>query len=403
MKIENLSGNKLDVVVGLFVGFYITSLPFQYNIELGFTSRSVSFLFSIILIPLLIKYAIDARLFLTKTIAPYFGFMCIVVYSALAFELSQRLEVYAFNILVSFLISMYLLRKSFLNFGYLYVLFFLISCVISIFFGDYYIGADGRYVFSNQNPNNFAFCLLVALSIMLTFFMSEHPVFSHPIKRFLIIAIGLFLIYLVVLTGTRFVIYGTIMVLLTCMFWFSKNQGFTSIANFTCVFLLSVLIGAILLNGPVIERVTDFDELETFLSVETGITVIVPDDSSLGLGGRVSSWKLVYDLSTADVFFNGIGYEQFRRHADVYGIPDPHNIIFDSWIIAGFLGFIFSIFLVTVIVWNIFNGFWFSSDLPLFIFPMVLLLALMFLNIFYLKEFWLLFAVFVSRLFKSSN
>ena len=132
----------------------------------------------------------------------------------------------------------------------------------------------------------------------------------------------------------------------------------------------------------------------------TYFTVDIQDDSLMNLGGRLSSWKVAYDLLKENMFL-GIGSDNFQRIATfLKHAQSPHNLFIHVCILSGITGLFL---LLTPFMLALFRlkkyGVWSLNSNMMFVilcFGPIVGLAAMTLNVYTIKDWWLFLALIIG-------
>ena len=132
----------------------------------------------------------------------------------------------------------------------------------------------------------------------------------------------------------------------------------------------------------------------------TYFTVDIQDDSLMNLGGRLSSWKVAYDLLKENMFL-GIGSDNFQRIATfLKHAQSPHNLFIHVCILSGITGLFL---LLTPFMLALFKlkkyGVWSLNSNMMFVilcFGPIVGLAAMTLNVYTIKDWWLFLALIIG-------
>jgi hypothetical protein len=132
----------------------------------------------------------------------------------------------------------------------------------------------------------------------------------------------------------------------------------------------------------------------------TYFTVDIQDDSLMNLGGRLSSWKVAYDLLKENMFL-GIGSDNFQRIATfLKHAQSPHNLFIHVCILSGITGLFL---LLTPFMLALFKlkkyGIWSLNSNMMFVilcFGPIVGLAAMTLNVYTIKDWWLFLALIIG-------
>ena len=132
----------------------------------------------------------------------------------------------------------------------------------------------------------------------------------------------------------------------------------------------------------------------------TYFTIDIQDDSLMNLGGRLSSWKVAYDLLKENIFF-GIGSDNFQRIATfLTHAQSPHNLFISVCILSGITGLFL---LLTPFILALFKlkkfGVWSLNSNMMFVilcFGPIVGLAAMTLNVYTIKDWWLFLALIIG-------
>ena len=132
----------------------------------------------------------------------------------------------------------------------------------------------------------------------------------------------------------------------------------------------------------------------------TYFTVDIQDDSLMNLGGRLSSWKVAYELLKENIFF-GIGSDNFQIIATfLTHAQSPHNLFIHVCILSGITGLFL---LLTPFMLALFKlkkfGVWSLNSNMMFVilcFGPIVGLAAMTLNVYTIKDWWLFLAFIIG-------
>jgi len=132
----------------------------------------------------------------------------------------------------------------------------------------------------------------------------------------------------------------------------------------------------------------------------TYFTVDIQDDSWMNLGGRLSSWKVAYELLKENIFF-GIGSDNFQIIATfLTHAQSPHNLFIHVCILSGITGLFL---LLTPFMLALFKlkkfGVWSLNSNMMFVilcFGPIVGLAAMTLNVYTIKDWWLFLAFIIG-------
>jgi len=132
----------------------------------------------------------------------------------------------------------------------------------------------------------------------------------------------------------------------------------------------------------------------------TYFTVDIQDDSLMNLGGRLSSWKVAYELLKENIFF-GIGSDNFQIIATfLTHAQSPHNLFVHVCILSGITGLFL---LLTPFMLALFKlkkfGVWSLNSNMMFVilcFGPIVGLAAMTLNVYTIKDWWLFLAFIIG-------
>ncbi len=132
----------------------------------------------------------------------------------------------------------------------------------------------------------------------------------------------------------------------------------------------------------------------------TYFNVDMQNDSLMNLGGRLSSWKLAYDLLEENIFF-GIGSDNYERIATfLTNANSPHNLFIHVYILSGIIGLLV---LLTPFILALFKlkkfGVWSLNSNMMYVilcFGPTVGLASMTLNVYTIKDWWLFLALIIG-------
>ena len=132
----------------------------------------------------------------------------------------------------------------------------------------------------------------------------------------------------------------------------------------------------------------------------TYFTVDIQDDSLMNLGGRLSSWKVAYELLKENIFF-GIGSDNYERIVIfLTNANSPHNLFVHVCILSGITGLFL---LLTPFMLALFKlkkfGVWSLNSNMMFVilcFGPIVGLAAMTLNVYTIKDWWLFLAFIIG-------
>jgi len=132
----------------------------------------------------------------------------------------------------------------------------------------------------------------------------------------------------------------------------------------------------------------------------TYFNVFLQNDSLMNLGGRLSSWKLVYDLLEENIFF-GIGTDNYERIASfLTNANSPHNLFIHVYILSGIIGLLV---LLTPFILALFKlkkfGVWSLNSNVMYVilcFGPTVGLASMTLNVYTIKDWWIFLALIIG-------
>ena len=139
----------------------------------------------------------------------------------------------------------------------------------------------------------------------------------------------------------------------------------------------------------------------------TYFNIDIQNDSLMNLGGRLSSWKLAYDLLEENIFF-GIGSDNYERIVIfLTNANSPHNLFIHVYILSGIIGLLV---LLTPFILALFKlkkyGVWSLNSNVMYVilcFGPIVGLAAMSLNVYTLKDWWLFLALIIGLWIKNAD
>lgn len=328
----------------------------------------------------------------------------------------EYLVVFIFNILTFYCISIVLSRI-----GNRSILFVMFSFILGfLFFSFLFLNENStlneRPFISGFNPNDFAALGLFAISFLYYIVANLDLLFSvGRVKKFfkvLALLVSFSLVLITSYTATRFAIIGVFIISSAALIHLYFLKKIKMDYLFECsVFLVGLVLSAAMIFGlSSFFSASDRFSLEYSKCEVNGLryNIIVDgklqnydlgvvDSSVSSLGGRLPAWKLAY-FSSMNNPFMGIGRYEFDKQRNKLNVPSAHNLIVESYILAGFPGGALSLMAIIFVI-IFFKKKYFSFENSFhYLLAIPLVITCLMLNVWYLKVFWFGMSILVGLL-----
>lgn len=330
--------------------------------------------------------------------------------------------VFLFNLTIFYCVCVCFIEMS-LERSVLVLMVFALSGLCFSFWDFFWFDVgQTRFSGGGLNPNDIASLSLVIFALLYHVFVIalDNGFFGIKLKliKYFLPFFICVSIYLMSITGTRFALLGCVLLSFFAVFhlaFFARSRNSRrSLLLMSVMSLFLSLFFVLGIGGSDITRErlsfsynADGNVNKTFerLIFDESKNSVINDTKDLGkvdgsvssFGGRLPAWRLSYYMADdlRKVLF-GVGWDEFHTVIMELQIPTPHNYFVESFIQAGVLGVLPLLAVVSLFTYGmavrLFNGH-FDSRFLLF---GVVLLIMFFMNIWYLKPFWLLLAILVS-------
>lgn len=439
VEMKKLKGGRiLDMFKNVMSGVTFLSLA-AYSFLLS-TNFSVSFLGVNGTLSFFIGFLLILCLFLRGFQVRYLPlFVVVILIFPLLLDIGLRnrsvdeyIQVFFFNALVFYSVSCLLIRSGQEKVYFFLMIFvsgYLVFSGFGVFAGPF---VEGRAHIGGRNPNDNAAIGFFAVAIVYFLTHTKDDEFGRSkgiiLYRSWALVSLIGCISLVGLTGTRYAVFGIILLsavgffralIINRSFWVRRFSQVLYFVGFLLSLSFAVGVGGLdhtskridinALSNSAVNSESELTENSksigdsafrresaTCRTLDCNLGRI--DSSMLSLGGRVPTWKLAYYTTVDTGVLLGSGWDKYIQASQSLGFPTPHNYLVESFIAGGVIGasLVAGLLLVALLFFG--ARYFLSQDCVLYLIFVPILILVCMMNIWYLKIFWFALAILVSFL-----